>query len=128
VDTADLSREIIDAATSVHAALGPGFLESIYGRALLAELRGRGLAIEREGQIKIFYGSQVVGKHNLDLIVDGTAIVELKANQGLLPVHVAQLRSYLHATEYPFGLLLNFGAADLQWEVLHRQIVAEKSE
>ena len=123
-----LFREIVDAATQVHATLGPGFLESIYGRALLAELRGRGLAIERERQIKIWYGSQLVGKHSLDLVVAGTAIVELKANHGLIPVHVAQLRSYLQATNYPFGLLLNFGATALQWEVLNREIVAEKSE
>ena len=123
-----LVHEIVAAATQVHTALGPGFLESIYGRALLSELRGRGLVIERERQIKIWYGSQVVGKHSLDLIVDGTAIVELKANHGLLPVHVAQLRSYLHATDYPFGLLLNFGTTLLQWEVLHRQEVAENAE
>ena len=121
-------REIVDAATRVHETLGPGFLESIYGRALLAELRARGLAIERERQIKIWYGSQVVGKHSLDLVVAGTAILELKANQGLVPVHVAQLRSYLQATDYPFGLLLNFGTAKLQWEVLHREKVAEKAE
>lgn len=121
MDTAALVREIVDAATCVHATLGPGFLETIYCRALLAELHGRGLAIERERKIKIWYGSQVVGKHSLDLVVDGTAIVELKANQGLIPVHVAQLRSYLQAADYPFGLLLNFGTATLQWEVLHRQ-------
>jgi len=128
VDTGALCREIVDAATRVHTTLGPGFLETIYVRALLAELRSRGLSPERERQIKIWYGSQVVGKHSLDLVVDGTAIVELKANHALVPVHVAQLRSYLQATDYPFGLLLNFGAAELQWEVLHREVVAEKPE
>jgi GxxExxY protein len=121
-ETETLTRQIVDAAARVHETLGPGFLESIYGRALLAELRERGLSLERERQIKIFYGGQVVGKHSLDLIVAGTAIVELKANQTLLPVHLAQLRSYLRATAYPFGLLLNFGTATLQWEVLHREI------
>jgi GxxExxY protein len=121
MEPAALVHEIVDAASRVHETLGPGFLESIYSRALLSELRSRGFTIERERQIKIWYGSQVVGKHNLDLVVGGTAVVELKANQGLIPVHLAQLRSYLHATEYPFGLLLNFGAAQLQWEVLHRE-------
>ena len=121
-------REIIEAATCVHKTLGPGFLESIYSRALLSELRCRGLSIEREKQIRILYGSQVVGKHNLDLVVEGIAIVELKANQGLIPVHIAQLRSYLQATEYPFGLLLNFGTAALQWESLHREVVAKNAE
>lgn len=123
-----LLREIVDAATQVHNTLGPGFLESIYARALLSELRIRGMAIERERQIKIWYGSQVVGKHTLDLIVDGTAIVELKAGQALASVHAAQLRSYLQATDYPLGLLVNFGSARLQWEVLHREKVAEKSD
>jgi GxxExxY protein len=122
MDNAALVREIVDAASRVHEALGPGFLESIYSRALLSELRSRGFAIQRERQIKIWYGDQLVGRHNLDLVVAATAIIELKSNQGLLPVHVAQLRSYLHATDYPFGLLLNFGSTQLQWEVLHREV------
>jgi len=83
---------------------------------------------EREKQIKITYGGQVIGKHCLDLVVDCTAIVELKANRGLIPIHTAQLRSYLHATDYPFGLLLNFGTESLQWELLHREEVAEKTD
>lgn len=116
-----LLREIVDAASRVHETLGPGFLENIYGRALLSELRARGLAVERERQIKIWYGSQLVGKHSLDLVVAGTAIIELKSNQSLVPVHLAQVRSYLHATDYPLGLLLNFGSTQLQWEVLHRE-------
>jgi GxxExxY protein len=128
VDNVVLLRQIVDAATCVHSTLGPGFLERIYSQALLSELRTRGLSIERERQIKIFYRSQVVGKHSLDLVVERTAFIELKANLGLVPVHIAQVRSYLQATDYPFGLLLNFGAAELQWEVLHREIVAEKPE
>ena len=123
-----LLHEIVDAATRVYNTLGPGFLESIYARALLSELRLRGVGIERERQIEIWYGSQVVGKHTLDLIVDGTAIVELKASQALASVHTAQLRSYLQATDYPLGLLVNFGSARLQWEILHREKVAEKSD
>ena len=128
MEAESLVRAIVDAAKQVHSALGPGFLETIYVRALLSELRGRGLATERERQIKIWYGSQVVGKHTLDLIVDGSAIVELKASQGLASVHTAQLRSYLQATDYPIGLLVNFGSTRLQWEILPRQIVAEKSD
>jgi GxxExxY protein len=123
-----LVREIVNAAKLVHETLGPGFLESIYARALLSELRNRGLAIERERQVKIWYGSQVVGKHNLDLIIERTAIVELKANHGLVPIHAAQLRSYLHATDCAVGILVNFGMSGLQWEVFHRQLVAEKSD
>jgi GxxExxY protein len=123
-----LLREIVDAAIRVHTTLGPGFLEIIYVRALLSELRNRCLPIEREKQIKIIYGGQIIGKHCLDLVVDYTAIVELKANRGLIPIHTAQLRSYLQATDYPLGLLLNFGTTSLQWELLHREEVAEKTD
>jgi GxxExxY protein len=123
-----LCKEIIDAATRVYEALGPGFLESIYSRAFFLELKSRGFNIERERQIKIWYGSQLVGKHVLDLVVAHTAIIELKANHSLIPVHGAQLRSYLQATEYPFGVLFNFGTSTLQYEVLFREKAAENPE
>ena len=123
-----LVREIMNAAGRVHDTLGPGFLESIYARALGSELRSRGLAIEREKQVRIWYGSQIVGKHNLDLIVEGMAIVEVKANHGSLAIHSAQLRSYLRATDCAVGILVNFGMPTLQLEVLLRQEIAENSE
>ena len=87
-----------------------------------------GLVTEHERQIKVWYGPHLVGKHCLDLIVERTAVVELKANQGIIPIHIAQLRSYLQATEYPIGFLLNFGTTVLQWELLYREEVAEKPE
>jgi GxxExxY protein len=91
---------IVEAARAVHLALGPGFIESIYSRALIAELKNNGFQVEREKAIKIWYASIVVGKHLLDLVVDGTVIVELKANRGIVQVHMAQMNSYLHATNY----------------------------
>jgi GxxExxY protein len=123
-----LVREVVDAARRVHETLGPGFLESVYARALLFEIRSCGLAIERERQVKIWYGSSVVGKHCLDLIVERTVVVELKANHGLAPIHAAQLRSYLQATDCSCGIPLNFGTPALQWEVLYREKVAEKPD
>ena len=108
--------QIIEAAREVHQELGPGFVESIYGRALIAELKQRGLQVEREKLIKIWYGSSIVGKHRLDLVIGETVIVELKANRGIAGVHVAQMNSYLHATDYPHGLIVNFGLPDLQFE------------
>jgi GxxExxY protein len=107
---------ILEAARTVHATLGPGFIESIYGRALRAELKGSGFQVDREKAIKIWYGRCLVGKHRLDLVVDQSVIIELKANRGIIPIHVAQLRSYLHASDYPLGLILNFGLTELQWE------------
>jgi len=109
---------IVEAARAVHIALGPGFIESIYSRALIAELKNNGFQVEREKAIKIWYASSVVGKHLLDLVVDGTVIVELKANRGIVQVHMAQMNSYLHATNYPIGVILNFGMPELEFELI----------
>ena len=113
-----LIDDILGAALAVHSCLGCGFVENIYGRALATELRRHDLRIEREKLIKIWYGSQVVGKHLLDLVVNEAVIIELKAARGIIPVHSAQLRSYLHATGYSAGLILNFGRPELEWERL----------
>ena len=113
-----LVYRIVEAARTVHHELGPGFIESIYARALVAELKTRGLQVKREMLITIRYASIVVGKHRLDLVVDGTVIVELKANRGIVKVHMAQMNSYLHATGYPFGVILNFGTPELEFELI----------
>lgn len=93
-------------------------MESIYGRALIAELKSSGLSVEREKLIKIWYASSVVGKHQLDLVVDNAVIVELKASRGIIRVHIAQMNSYLHATSYPLGIILNFGMPELEYELI----------
>jgi GxxExxY protein len=108
----------IVAARAVHHALGPGVLESIYSGALISELKSRAMPIQREKQIKIWYGTQLVGKHQLDLVVDGSIVVELKANRGIVGAHVAQVRSYLQASGHPYGLILNFGMPELEWELV----------
>lgn len=113
-----LAHEIVKAARAVHSELGPGFIESIYGRALITELKIRGFQVEHEKPIKIWYASSVVGRHRLDLVVDGAVIVELKASRGIIKVHTAQMNSYLHATNYPFGLILNFGMPELEYELI----------
>ena len=113
-----LVYRILEGARLVHATLGPGFIESIYGRALTAELTNSGLRVDRERTIKIWYGPRLVGKHRLDLLVDRSVIIELKANRCIIPVHIAQMNSYLHASKYPFGLILNFGSTELQWELI----------
>lgn len=115
-----LVHRILEAARAVHRTLGPGFLESIYSRALIEELKTRELRVEREKRIKIWYGDRVVGTHRLDLIVDGSIIIELKANRGIIQVHLAQMTSYLHATEYPCGVIVNFGKTELEWKMVGR--------
>jgi len=117
-DNENPTYRIVEAARAVHRTLGPGFLESIYCRALISELKSRGMPIERKKQIKIWYGTQLVGKHQLDLVVDGSIIVELKANRGIVGAQLAQLRSYLHASEQRYGLFLNFGKPELEWALV----------
>ena len=114
---------IVNCARAVHERLGPGFIESIYGRALIAELKNNGFGIEREKLIKIWYGSQLVGQHRLDLLVNAAIIVELKACRSIIPLHKAQMRSYLHATTYPYGLILNFGMPAMEWDAMSAESV-----
>lgn len=113
-----LVQHIVCAARKVHSSLGCGFVESVYSRALVTELKQSDFRIEREKLIKIWYKSQVVGKHHLDLVVNETAVVELKAARAIIPVHTAQMKSYLHATHYSIGMILNFGMPELEWELL----------
>jgi GxxExxY protein len=118
-----LVYRVLDAAHVVHNTLGPGFIESIYSKALALELRRREFHVDRERTIKVWYGPSLVGKHRFDLIVNHIVIIELKASRCIAPIHILQMRSYLHASSLAFGILLNFGTTELQWEV-----VTESSE
>ena len=110
----ELSKKVIGAAIEVHRALGPGFLESIYEEAFKVELSEHGLRVESQKEVTIEYLGVVVGIHRLDLLVEGQVIVELKATKELSDVHLAQLRSYLKATDLRVGLLLNFAKPKLE--------------
>jgi GxxExxY protein len=103
-----ISREVIGAAIEVHRLLGPGFLESVYENALGIEFTRRRVPFERQVPIEIVYKGQSVGQSRLDLVVAGKLIVELKAVSQILPIHVAQVISYLKAFGQPLGLLINF--------------------
>ena len=103
-----LTGKIIGAAIEVHRRLGPGFIESIYENALVMELRKRGLKVERQLEVPIKYDGAEVGRHRLDLFVEDTIVVELKAIKNLQDVHFAIVRSYLKAIGRAHGLLINF--------------------
>ncbi|RBP36563.1 GxxExxY protein [Roseimicrobium gellanilyticum] len=104
-----LSKAIIGSAIEVHREMGPGLLESIYERCLHAELSRRGLRVESQVQLPLTYKGEVLNKALiLDLVVEDSIILELKAVEVILPVHSAQLLSYLRLTGKPMGLLLNF--------------------
>jgi len=101
-------RHTIGCAIAVHRALGPGFLESIYQKAMCIELANRNLSFERERPIHVNYrGIQIPGQR-VDLIIEGLIVVELKSVAQLDAVHRAQLISYLRTTGLKGGLLINF--------------------
>jgi GxxExxY protein len=103
-----LTEVIIQCIINVHKALGPGFLENVYQRALVIELRSTNLAVEVEKEVLIFYRGQEVGRHRLDLVVENSVILELKTVEDLSKAHYAQVRSYLKATGLSIALLVNF--------------------
>lgn len=103
-------------AMKVHRTLGAGFVEFVYRNALIHELRRAGLSVEIEKSAKVRYDSVVVGEFNIDLLVEGWLIVELKAVRTLVEEHEVQVVNYLTAIGQDFGLLLNFGAKSLQFK------------
>ncbi len=103
-----LTRKIIGCIFKVHNALGPGFVEKIYKRAMRLELLERGLKVEMEKRIDVHYGGKLIGKHFLDLVVDDSVILELKTVDCLSKAHYAQVRSYLRASGLTTAFLVNF--------------------
>jgi GxxExxY protein len=104
-----VSERIIGCAFRVSNALGVGFLEKIYENALTYELRKAGLVVEQQFGIVVHYEGAVMGQYSVDLLVEASVIVELKATRVLDSVHDAQCINYLRATGLPLCLLLNFG-------------------
>lgn len=105
----ELTGSIVDAAFSVHAVLGPGLLESVYQEILIYELERRGHRVEQEVPVPIVYdGMTFSRKLRLDLLVDGSVILELKACKKIQPVHEAQVLTYLRLADARVGLLINF--------------------
>lgn len=110
-----LTGEIIGAAIDVHKAIGPGLLESAYSRCLQAELKLRNIPFEKELSLPIEYkGVQIDAGYKIDFMVGGSVVVELKAVEKLLPVHQAQLLTYLRLSNRKIGLLINFNAPVLK--------------
>jgi len=107
-DFDELSNQIIGAAIMVHKELGPGFIEGIYESALKVQLAELHIPFENQMEININFHGIKVGSHRLDLIINKQIVVELKAVKELLDIHIAQLRSYLKATQLKTGLLINF--------------------
>ena len=110
-----ISGQVIDAAIRIHKAFGPGLLESAYERALQIELRKRGLQSLSQVGIEVAWEGESVGiAFRADLVVEKCLIVELKSVETLLPVHSAQLLTYLKLSGLPLGLLINFNSERLK--------------
>ena len=102
------TSEIIAAAIEVHKHLGPGLLESVYETALLHELNLRDIQVQQQVPVAVKYKDIEIGGQRVDLLVESGVIVELKSVEAVLPVHAAQLLSYLRTTGLRLGLLINF--------------------
>ena len=108
------AREVVGAALAIHRALGPGYLEGFYRKAMCVELKARRLAFECEKAVEVSYRGELLGTHRVDLIVQGLLVVELKAVERLDTVHRNQVVAYLKATKLRLGLLVNFNTALLK--------------
>jgi GxxExxY protein len=103
-----LARRVVDAGLEVHRTLGAGFIESVYEEALAIEFARRVIPFERQVKLGVTYKGHHVGEARMDLVVAGQLIIELKAVEAIAPVHVAQVVSYLRASERSLALIFNF--------------------
>jgi GxxExxY protein len=119
-----LSGIIVDAAMEVHREMGPGLFEKIYEESLERELKSRGLSVERQLAVYVSYKGEPISEeaYRIDLFVEGEIVVELKAVTKLLPVHHAQLMSYMRLKKKRVGLLINFFVPLLK-EGISRKII-----
>jgi len=105
----ELTERIIKAFYTVYNILGYGFLEKVYEKALLLELKKQDLQAVSQKSIKVFYDNEIIGEYFADILVEDKVIVEIKAAKTIADEHEAQLLNYLKATSIEVGLLLNFG-------------------
>lgn len=113
----NLTYRIIGAAMAVHNFIGPGYKEAVYERALAVELRDRGIGVEQQFPVEVYYEDEQVGQFYLDLFVERAVVVEVKAFPHLLTKdEEGQVINYLKATQTSVGLLINFGRPSLDWQ------------
>lgn len=109
-----LIKTVIQCAYNLRIHLAAGFLENVYQKALMIELKEKGIHADTETPINVYYKNEIVGEFRADIIVEGEIIIELKAVQHLLPIHETQLVNYLTATHTDHGLLINFGGERIE--------------
>ena len=111
-----ITEQILGSAFEVSNVLGSGFSEKVYERALLEELRSRGLNVREQACLRLHYKGKIVGNYFLDLLVENEVVVELKCVENLAPEHMAQCLNYLRAANLKVALLLNFQRSKLGWQ------------
>lgn len=104
-----ITDDILKVFYDIYNELGYGFLEKVYQNAMYFELKNKGYKVEAQTPIKGYFMGQLIGEYYSDLLIENKVIIELKACDLLMNVHVAQLMNYLKATKIELGLLLNFG-------------------
>jgi GxxExxY protein len=115
MDIEPIAREIVDTAIRVHTRLGPGMLESAYEACIEYELGKRSLAVKKQVPMQLRYDELTVDVgYRLDLVVEEAVVIELKSVKQLLPIHTAQLLSYLRAGDFRMGFLLNFNTVHMR--------------
>ena len=123
-----LTEKIIGCAMRVHSALGNGFQEVIYQRALQIEMADEGLSFSREQEMPVFYKERQIGSRRVDFLVNNVVSVELKAIIRLEDVHLAQAINYLEAYDLEIGLLLNFGARSLEFKRVENRKFRQRNQ
>ena len=119
----DITYKIIGCAYEVHKILGPGLLESTYETCLCYELEKQGLKFEKQKGLMINYkGTTLNNGYRIDILVEDSIVLELKSVENLLPIHTAQILTYLKLSEHNLGLLINFNVTNLQ-NGIHRYII-----
>lgn len=119
----ELTHRIIGAAMRVHRALGPGLLESAYQVCLADEMTRQGIHFDKEVELPVVYEGRALDcGYRLDFVVEGSVILELKCVEKLLPIHEAQLLTYLRLSKKPVGLLMNYNVVRFRDGIVRRAL------
>jgi GxxExxY protein len=111
----ELTGQILDSATTIHKELGPGLPQDVYHQCMVMELKRRNIAINTHVSVPLIYqGKQLDQEYIIEIIVEDRTILELKAVETILPVHEAEIRTYLRLANMPLGFLINFHVVRLK--------------
>jgi GxxExxY protein len=116
----ELVKKVVGACYEVSNVLGAGFLEKVYERALIEELRALGIQADAQVPLPVYYKGSLVGEYFVDILVEGYLIIELKCCDALADEHLAQTINYLKATNRSLALLVNFQHPKVQWRRVYR--------